>query len=258
MHKSIPIRDIGKNPLSFLEERHEEFLSRIGEQPFFRFALLGANNEQEILGEIIDTNNERYLNFFKKPPRQRESGWSLYGTHVLRQTLFGFETKDDWRHFEVWRNGFFLLSIPMDDWFCWKHADYGESQSILLNPIVLFEYVYSWIDACTDFLMNIVQGQQLDKNGILYSDLRLYNCKGFKLRAGLPGTIWYQGHQETSSWEEQHLYIPIQVFSMGEKAGVITQELMVRLYNAFHFDKADVPPLIDDAGRLNQKVYGKG
>ena len=75
MHKSIPVRDIGKNPLSFLEERHEEFLSKIGEQPFFRFVLLGTNNEQEILSEIIDTNNEKYLNFFKRLPRQRQSGW---------------------------------------------------------------------------------------------------------------------------------------------------------------------------------------
>ncbi len=243
-----PFPEGRKDAEEFLQEQHGSFLEAIKAQPAFRIACVTVGGDHRTLPELIDTNDATIIELLKNPPDQRPSGWNLDGPNDLTPTLHGIEKKEDWRHFEIWRTGYFVFSTPMDDMFCWKHADYGEPKPVLLNPVVLFEYTHSWLSLCVKLL-----GQQsgtLNMGMQLVVDMRLYNCNGFKLRPGLPGSIFYNSHAEEKIWTQPHIFLPKYPLQLRGKPGGLVKALMLRLYNAFGLGAEDMPKLLDEEGNF--------
>jgi hypothetical protein len=208
--------NIRKNLEDFLNERKERFLDRIGGDPYFYMSATPL----VVKDEIIDIFDNKVRDMLGDPPNIMKGSFSI-GPAIPFPSLYGLRIMDDeCLILELFRNGHIELSIDIN-----KKLSYDYKNQKAFNKGIK-HYPINFLS----LTKAIFKYKQILEPCIVC--LSLYNINGFYLENS--------NTHEDSLWDENcHIEIIPRQLNYNFDVEKEAKHLIDRIYQAFHFEKAD-------------------
>lgn len=169
------------------EAYRERFVRHAALKPFFCISAVPIHPHPN----LVDIDSPQIKELIVNPPNSRLAGWNMRFDHFpLEVSLLGVTRgRDDFRTAEYWKNGYVELRAEINKNFCWGQDTHEYQINPAFNPVVISEYIASFLRLYHDLMGRINYTNDVLLN-VLYLNIKNY---GLRSRAWFESSTPYTG-----------------------------------------------------------------
>lgn len=236
-----------QTPQAFCHHAEQQFLSAIGETPYYRLCAT------PIPADSLNLRDRRMelIRVLRNPPKFRQSGWDVTSVGEFQQTPLGLiGTRIDFRHLRLLWNGHLEFWTRADD------SAFGWDDALTRQPTHAFLFPYAIIESAACFVRLVHEVCRVaEYDGELQFALGLHNIQGRYLAPGAPGTFGYARARNEAGrpggpqpFASQHLRGGPVAVQVGNLPNAVAWRLVLAVYYSFGYANDQIP-LFDEVHR---------
>jgi len=214
---------------------YQNFVSAIGDKPFFRIAI----SPQKTFQSLIDLDGNLIRDLIRNPPGSRADAWNMAGIVGLPRR-FEFSIlrgeRGPYRHLELFSNGHMEFWSPLDKIFCWMQSEEEYRTRPRLYPYPVIEYPTTFLR----LYRAIVDALKIKDDFIL--SFHYNNLKGFIVRPYSPRSFEFmEPHSDIEAYQKDNFFILSYKVTNVFKPDRTAYDLVSSFYAEWDFNREEIP-----------------